>query len=43
VAAHVGAVRLIDNVAFDMEDGRPVPDRGIFLEEPSELTALPSS
>lgn len=41
VAAHVGKVRLIDNVAFDMVDGRPVPDRGILLDEPSELTALP--
>jgi pantoate--beta-alanine ligase len=41
VAAHVGNVRLIDNVAFDLEDGRPVPDRGILLDEPSELTALP--
>lgn len=43
VAAHVGEVRLIDNVAFDIEDGRPVPDRGILLDEPSELTALQSS
>ena len=43
VAAHVGTVRLIDNVAFDMAEGRPVPDRGILLDEPSELTALPSS
>jgi pantothenate synthetase len=38
VAAHVGQVRLIDNIAFDMVDGRPAPDRGIFLDEPSELT-----
>lgn len=41
VAAHVGHVRLIDNVAFDIVDGEPVPDRGIILEEPSELTAMP--
>lgn len=41
VAAHVGPVRLIDNVAFDMVEGNPVPDRGILLEEPSELTAMP--
>lgn len=41
VAAQVGAVRLIDNIAFDMVGGRPVPDRGILLDEPSELTALP--
>lgn len=40
-AAHVGAVRLIDNVVFDMVDGRPVPDRGIILDSTSELTALP--
>lgn len=43
VAAHVGPVRLIDNIAFDIVDGKPVPDRGILLDEPSELTALPSS
>jgi pantoate--beta-alanine ligase len=43
VAAHVGAVRLIDNVAFDLVDGRPIPDRGILLDEPSRLTALPIS
>lgn len=42
-AARVGSVRLIDNVAFDIEDGRPVPDRGVLLDEPSELTALPTS
>lgn len=40
-AATVGDVRLIDNVAFDMEGGRPRPDRGILLEEPSRLSALP--
>jgi pantoate--beta-alanine ligase len=43
VAAHVGSVRLIDNVAFDIADGKPRPDRGILLDEASELTALPSS
>ena len=41
VAAQVGPVRLIDNIPFDMVEGRPVPDRGILLDEPSELTALP--
>ncbi|HEU4320456.1 MAG TPA: pantoate--beta-alanine ligase [Acidimicrobiia bacterium] len=41
VAAQVGKVRLIDNVAFDMVDGRPVPDRGVLLDEPSRLTAMP--
>ena len=43
VAAQVGAVRLIDNVAFDIIEGKPRPDRGILLDEPSELTVLPSS
>jgi pantoate--beta-alanine ligase len=43
VAARVGSVRLIDNVAFDMVDGVPVPDRGVLLDEASELTALPTS
>lgn len=43
VAAHVGSVRLIDNIAFDIVDGEPVPDRGVLLDEPSELTALPTS
>jgi pantoate--beta-alanine ligase len=38
VAASVGDVRLIDNVAFDFQDDRPIPDRGILLDEPSTLT-----
>jgi pantoate--beta-alanine ligase len=41
VAASVGQVRLIDNVIFDWAEGRPRPDRGVFLEEPSVLTAVP--
>lgn len=41
VAARVGDVRLIDNVAFDMAGEKPVADRGILLDEPSRLTALP--
>ena len=41
VAAHAGEVRLIDNVTFDWVDGRPVPDRGLLLGEPSRLTTLP--
>ncbi|HEY6635705.1 MAG TPA: pantoate--beta-alanine ligase [Acidimicrobiia bacterium] len=41
VAAQVGKVRLIDNIAFDFVDGRPVPDRGILLDEASRLTAVP--
>ena len=41
VAAQVGKVRLIDNVAFDMVGGRPIPDRGVLLDEPSRLTAMP--
>ncbi len=39
VAATVGDVRLIDNVAFDFPDEKPVPDRGILLGEPSRLTS----
>jgi pantoate--beta-alanine ligase len=38
VAAHVGGVRLIDNITFDWREGRPVPDRGLLLAEPSRLT-----
>lgn len=38
VAATVGDVRLIDNIAFDVEGDRPVADRGILLEERSVLT-----
>ncbi len=41
VAAHVGGVRLIDNVTFDWVDDKPVPDRGLLLGEPSRLTTLP--
>ena len=41
VAAQVGPVRLIDNIIFDVVDGRPIPDRGVFLDEPSTLTQLP--
>lgn len=41
VAAGVGEVRLIDNVAFDMDEGVPVPDRGVLLDEPSRLTSMP--
>jgi len=41
VAATVGDVRLIDNVAFDYVDGRPVPDRGVLLDEHSLLSAMP--
>ena len=41
VAAHVGQVRLIDNVAFDFVEGSPRPDRGIILDASSGLTALP--
>jgi pantoate--beta-alanine ligase len=43
VAAQVGTVRLIDNVPFDIVEGKPKADRGILLDEPSELTVLPSS
>ncbi len=33
VAARVGATRLIDNVAFDVVEGRFRPDRGIFPKD----------
>ncbi|HEX9847838.1 MAG TPA: pantoate--beta-alanine ligase [Acidimicrobiia bacterium] len=41
VAAHVGPVRLIDNIAFDVDNGKPVADRGILLDTPSGVAALP--
>ena len=41
VAAHVGPVRLIDNIAFDVDNGKPVADRGILLDAPSGVAALP--
>jgi pantoate--beta-alanine ligase len=41
VAASVDGVRLIDNVMFDWVGGVPRPDRGVFLEQHSTLTALP--
>jgi pantoate--beta-alanine ligase len=41
VAAHVGGVRLIDNVIFDWHNGRPMPDRGLILGERSRLSTLP--
>ncbi len=40
-AAHVGGVRLIDNITFDWVDGRPIPDRGLILGERSRLSTLP--
>ncbi len=40
-AAHVGGIRLIDNVTFDWIDGKPVPDRGLILGERSRLSTLP--
>ena len=40
-AATVGDVRLIDNVAFDFATDRPVPDRGVMLDEPSTLSSMP--
>ena len=41
VAAVVSGVRLIDNIIIDFVDGRPAPDRGLILEEPSRLVTLP--
>ncbi len=40
-AAHVGGVRLIDNITFDWVDGKPIPDRGLILGERSRLSTLP--
>lgn len=40
VAATVGSVRLIDNIAIDVIDGRFVPDRGLILDAPSRLGTL---
>ena len=40
VAAHVGDVRLIDNLSIEWEESRPRPDRGLILEEPSQLGTL---
>jgi len=37
VAARVGKVRLIDNIAFDLVAGEVVADRGLRLEHPSLL------
>jgi pantoate--beta-alanine ligase len=39
-AVSVGGVRLIDNIAIDVDDGRFVPDRGLILDEPSRLGTL---
>lgn len=41
VAATVGEVRLIDNIPFDFVNGRPSPDRGVLLEEHSQLSTMP--
>lgn len=38
IAATVGEVRLIDNMPFDFDGERPIPDRGILLDEPSRFT-----
>jgi pantoate--beta-alanine ligase len=37
VAARIGKVRLIDNIAFDLVAGEVVADRGLRLEHPSLL------
>jgi pantoate--beta-alanine ligase len=42
VAAAVGGVRLIDNIIFDWAEGRPHPDRGVFLDRHSTLAAMSS-
>ena len=40
VAAHVGEVRLIDNLSIEWDDAKPKPDRGLILDEPSRLGTL---
>lgn len=40
VAAHVGEVRLIDNLSIEWDNGRAKPDRGMILEEPGRLGTL---
>jgi pantoate--beta-alanine ligase len=40
VAAHAGEVRLIDNLSIEWEGDRPRPDRGLILDEPSQLGTL---
>lgn len=40
VAASVGDLRLIDNLAIDWIGGRARPDRGLILDEPSKLGTL---
>jgi len=40
VAGTVGGVRLIDNIVVDIVNGRPVPDRGVILDEPSRVGTL---
>jgi pantoate--beta-alanine ligase len=40
VAAHVGEVRLIDNLSIEWDNDRAKPDRGMILEEPSRLGTL---
>lgn len=39
-AAHVGDVRLIDNLSIEWHDDKPRPDRGLILDEPSRLGSL---
>jgi hypothetical protein len=39
-AVTVGGVRLIDNIAIDVTEGRFIPDRGLILDEPSRLGTL---
>ena len=40
VAAHVGEVRLIDNLSIEWANGKAKPDRGLILEERSRLGTL---
>lgn len=40
VAGAVDGVRLIDNIVVDIVEGRPIPDRGVILDEPSRVGTL---
>ena len=40
VAAHVGEVRLIDNLSIEWDNDKAKPDRGMILEEASRLGTL---
>lgn len=40
-AVKVAGIRLIDNLIIDYEDGRPVPDRGVIVDDEVLASTLP--